>query len=788
MEHVDKGLTMRPSGASFIEAVPEYTARGWRVVPLQPPIQDDPGTGKRPLPGMRDWPTLRLSPEEVSRYWANGECPNLGILTGEASGVVVLDFDDPALGVAWLGIHPDAAQTYMVARDNAPPGRFHAYFQVPEGTTAPRSQKGEGWDLLSGGRQVCAPPSVHHSGGVYGVKQDAPLLDWNPAWLPVGAEMAPAAATADRQGATAKGDIPPSVAALILNGARQGERNYKAFQLACQLRDAELDAATAEAHVMTFAANCKPPLAQSEARAALRSAYSRQARPPARQQDDPRDQEVSTLTSWPDLDEGVTFEPLPPFPLNAMPPALGPMAVEISETIRVPMEAAALSVLTVAGVCVGRDVYVRVKRGVEGRGNLYSFIFMARGERKSSLFTPAMAPIQAWILGREQEYQRARRRLLRKERRLKALEEASASPKTKPGEAQRLEAEMEQILTEIEAERAGLRNPAFLVEDATPEAISDLMVETGGLVGVFTDDARTFLKLMLGLYSGGETREDIHIRAFDGSSPLRKKRSGRATETVERPCEGILLLVQTDYLRKLGESADLFDSGYMSRNIFCVPDSWVGRRDPDGHLKRAYSEREVDPTVCSEYTGLVERLLDNAWERAEPQYVGLSPDAKGIWVEFHDKVESQSGGGGALVKMLDFAARFPAQALRLALIAACCEGSEQIEEHHMRNSIVLTTYFAMHAQRAQQAMKSHQLPEGARRVLSRIRKDGLMDFSISEMQRALGLRSSEETEAAVAALASAGYCRPLAAPERESTPGRKPSPRFEVNPQVHNKE
>ena len=111
MSQVDTGLAVRPSGADFVGAAAEYIGRGWRVVPLQTAVQGDPETGKRPLPGLRDWPTLRLSPEEVSRYWANGECPNLGILTGEASGVVVLYFDDPALGVAWLGIHPDAAQT-----------------------------------------------------------------------------------------------------------------------------------------------------------------------------------------------------------------------------------------------------------------------------------------------------------------------------------------------------------------------------------------------------------------------------------------------------------------------------------------------------------------------------------------------------------------------------------------------------------------------------------------------------------------------------------------------------
>jgi hypothetical protein len=205
-------------------------------------------------------------------------------------------------------------------------------------------------------------------------------------------------------------------------------------------------------------------------------------------------------------------------------------------------------------------------------------------------------------------------------------------------------------------------------------------------------------------------------------------------------------------------------------------------------LKRAYSEREVDQVIASDYTELIKGLLDGAWERTAPQYVGLSPEAKKRWVEFYDKVEAQSGAGGALAGMLSIAIRFPAQALRLALISACCEGTEQIEERHMMQGLTLAAYFAEHAARAHQAMKLHQLPEGARRVLSRIRKEGMGEFSVSEMQRALGLRSSEETETAILALMAAGYCRPLAAPEREGTPGRKPSPRFEVNPQVHTRE
>ena len=77
------------------------------------------------------------------------------------------------------------------------------------------------------------------------------------------------------------GTLPPSVDRLLTTGAASGERNAKAFALACQLRDAGLSELGAQLDVLDFATKCSPPLAAQEALASLRSAYSKPAREPA---------------------------------------------------------------------------------------------------------------------------------------------------------------------------------------------------------------------------------------------------------------------------------------------------------------------------------------------------------------------------------------------------------------------------------------------------------------------------------------------------------------------------
>lgn len=176
------------------------------------------------------------------------------------------------------------------------------------------------------------------------------------------------------------------------------------------------------------------------------------------------------------------------------------------------------------------------------------------------------------------------------------------------------------------------RNPWFLADDATLEALFKLMSETGGTAGIFSDDARLVVKMLLGnVYSNsGEGREEFLLRPYDGEQPLIRRRVGTGDDHIDRPCIGMLLMLQTDFLKKIGTSVSFFDSGLASRCLFCYPESWVGKRDKNGNLLRADDDYEIPLEVEEKYNALIYDLLDRAYDSDDAYYYSLSKDALNV--------------------------------------------------------------------------------------------------------------------------------------------------------------
>lgn len=76
--------------------------------------------------------------------------------------------------------------------------------------------------------------------------------------------------------------LPASAEQLLHAGAPQGRRNERALWLACQLRDAGFDRPATETHLRAFASRCSPAFPEAEAMAAVRSAFTRPPRRPAK--------------------------------------------------------------------------------------------------------------------------------------------------------------------------------------------------------------------------------------------------------------------------------------------------------------------------------------------------------------------------------------------------------------------------------------------------------------------------------------------------------------------------
>ena len=256
-----------------LKAALAYAERGWLVVPLHNPKQGvcscrkkgcgSPGKHPRTEHGLKDG---SKDPKQITRWWEKWPDANLGILTGQESGLLVLDVDgeDGKASLRQLiAAHGSLPITLRVktgrrGTDGKPKG-CHYYFRAPAGTAIRNSAGilGKGLDIRADGGYVVAPPSLHPSGLLYEwLAPEQPLADVPPWMLQklAGARPAPEAPLAQGE------------------AIAEGGRNHALASLAGTMRRRGMTPAAIEAAlVVENDTNCKPPLPASEVRNIARS-------------------------------------------------------------------------------------------------------------------------------------------------------------------------------------------------------------------------------------------------------------------------------------------------------------------------------------------------------------------------------------------------------------------------------------------------------------------------------------------------------------------------------------
>lgn len=128
-----------------------------------------PLIGKRPI--LKNWTNrfieTKIQPEEIINGIVDTygnlvtfEGKNIGIITGQISNVIVLDFDD-LTALTKLKKIGDLPPTWTVRSNRG----LHLYFNYD--ARIPSMKLWDNIDILSDRKQVVAPPSIHPSGTVY---------------------------------------------------------------------------------------------------------------------------------------------------------------------------------------------------------------------------------------------------------------------------------------------------------------------------------------------------------------------------------------------------------------------------------------------------------------------------------------------------------------------------------------------------------------------------------------------------------------------------------------------
>lgn len=245
-----------------MQYVEKYLDRGWGLTPVGAPKSGDKNSGKNPfLPGWTQNPIRDM--ETGKGYWDNDKDYNVGVMTGEISGLVVLDIDKPDMFEKFLEQFPECKNTYTVRRDNAEEWKCHYYFKLTDFTPPSHNVETTGWgDLMSNGKQVVAPPSVHYTDGVYEVVNDAEPL-------PFKREYYDALLMAKKKPAKTKKKSSPGEEKV-----QEGERNNALFDWARQLRKQGMSKKEVKAATPDFCQECDPPYDEAEALKTVESVFS----------------------------------------------------------------------------------------------------------------------------------------------------------------------------------------------------------------------------------------------------------------------------------------------------------------------------------------------------------------------------------------------------------------------------------------------------------------------------------------------------------------------------------
>lgn len=241
-------------GNEFLEAALVYQARGWSVIPLQ--VKD-----KRPaLTTWLEYQTTPASEAQIREWWQLMPDANVGLVTGQVSGIIVLDVDGDD-GRQSLGkFELPTTLTSSTGKGN------HYLFGYPGHETRNFARKLPGLDLRGDGGYIVAPPSIHPSGRRYewATSLETPLADL-PEWL---SDLI----TQGKKQSTSKHEakVDPT---SVLAGVPEGQRDDTLFRYACRLRTQGMTRAEAEVLVLQAARNCSPVFPDDQAIKKLESAW-----------------------------------------------------------------------------------------------------------------------------------------------------------------------------------------------------------------------------------------------------------------------------------------------------------------------------------------------------------------------------------------------------------------------------------------------------------------------------------------------------------------------------------
>ncbi|EGY25012.1 hypothetical protein DA2_2733 [Desulfovibrio sp. A2] len=479
----------------------------------------------------------------------------------------------------------------------------------------------------------------------------------------------------------------------------------------------------------------------------------------------------------------IPFEAQHPTPIlpGRLPGVIDDFASAMATALQVPYELALANTLGAIAAAGQGKFCVSLHEGYTEPMNIYAVVILPPGERKSSVKDTCRAPLLAWE--REQEVLLAKEVRLAKATQL-VNEEARRAISAKAKRSGTPEARLElakQIAQTWEAQAEPPVVPRLLADDATPEALAELMAQQKQRIAILEAEGG-IIDTLFGRYSNGVPNLDLVLKAW-GGEPVRVDRRNSAPLRLDYPALTMILSVQPDVLAGAAQHSAFRGRGLLSRFICLRPKSLVGYRKPT---------TPVPPRIIARYHLAVRTLLNYPETAAGnrglgPHPIRLDDESQELWLQFGKRTEYALREGEQLAEMRDWGGKLPGQVLR---IAGLCHLTMHAQPHQhritsatMQAVIDLAEQLTEHTRATYALMGVDETVECAKAILRWLAQDRPLSFTArSAFEKVKGRwPKMDRINASLSELEDRGFI----ALDQQSGRGRgRPSRSYHVNPSL----
>ena len=464
------------------------------------------------------------------------------------------------------------------------------------------------------------------------------------------------------------------------------------------------------------------------------------------------------------------------FPVEALPPDIGDYAKAVSESTQTPVDMVGTSVLTLSAVCIQGKYVIMGKPDWIEQLSMFANIIAYSSERKSAVLHAAAKPLDNYEIqfnirnAAHVESSKMRKRIL--ERRQKAIEDKVAK-----GNAE--VEELEQIAQEI-ADFQEEKPLHLYVDDITTEKLVSVMASNNGRAALISSEGGIF-DTLAGIYTKN-VNIDVMLKGYSGDT-IRVDRIGRESESIMNPALTILLMTQPKVISDVLSNATFRGRGLTARFLYCLPVSSVGSRN--------FQSTPVPDEVYQRYEKKMVNMLQEEYP-PKAEIIKLSDEALKLLTDFANEIEPKLKTEYA--EIADWVGKLVGNTLRIAGVLCRAEimrAPEFLTENEplvvsgktMNNAIKLGRYYLSHALAVYDVIPEASMHKQANRILKMIKEKKLSEFDRRiAMRNCRVFKTVAEIQPVLDFLDDYGYI--VRQPEKTSSNGRPPLPKYTVNPAV----